>query len=43
VFTLENLKILILSFNPLGMIPDEIGKLVNLKVFHAAGCRLQDF
>lgn len=40
VFNIENLRILILSYNPLNVIPDEIETLKNLKIFHAVGCRL---
>jgi Leucine-rich repeat (LRR) protein len=34
--------VLVVSFNPLAAIPDEIEKLVNLRVLHAASCKLQD-
>lgn len=43
VFNIENLRILILSYNPLNVIPDEIETLKNLKIFHAVGCKLYDF
>lgn len=42
VFKLQNLKILILSGNPLEKIPKEIGLLTQLQVLQLADCGLFD-
>lgn len=42
IFTLANLKTLIISGNPIGVIPEEIGMLTQLQLLQAANCGIQD-
>lgn len=42
IFQLQTLQTLILSFNKIAVIPDEIAQLKQLKRFHAVGCDLTD-
>jgi len=42
VLELEEIETLILTDNPLGQIPEEIGKFKKLKILHVANCQIGD-